>query len=513
MSVDRWRGADPRPFSGQPVVSVVLPAARGPDAESIASFNALLRNEAAELTVELGAPVTFDGRGTPLVSPQALVGPAKENDRLREALRCLGEAPATTGRLLDRVHPTTGVRLLIFDGAAVGEVGRALNLLRTATRTGSDTLAPCPAGSVDEVIARVTDEVATTWPSFGLRGVDWDAVRERARADVLACGADVPSLQRWLAPLRDPHTWVKGPNMNGHLPYQLWVEGDRATFIAVPEHTAARGVGVRPGDELLDVDVPAWWARTPAEPRVKPRYVGQRMLSGTAGEPRTLRARTTTGEVREWCEAPVSRRPVDELVTWTRTVNGTGCLRIGGWQDTPAFHDAIDAALADFAADDRLIVDLRGNFGGSLVAAQRFRDRFLRGRAHLGTIRLSRGDGTLAPAMPLGSEPSATDRRWTKPVRFLTDALSYSATEDALLGLQGLGHVQLVGEPTGGGSGRPRSIPLWPGVTLTVSIALTFDRTGRCIEGNGIPVDLPVPFTMPMPDGEDRALRVADGCW
>ncbi len=50
--------------------------------------------------------------------------------------------------------------------------------------------------------------------------------------------------------------------------------------------------------------------------------------------------------------------------------------------------------------------------------------------------------------------------------------------------------MTVVGEPSGGGSGRPRSLRLLPGWTLTVSTALTYDREGRCIEGAGIPVDV-----------------------
>lgn len=507
-----WPSFDPRPFAGEPLVPVILADATGEQQEQIASFNRLLRNEAAELAVELGAPVTFVVSGQPLAGPQVLIGPAPQNPALQAALAALGEQPATTGHVALRRHPVTGVRLLILDGESTGEVGAALNLLRTATRLNARDLSPAAARSVDEVVSRVTVEVAATWPSFGRRGIDWARVCASARADVLAHAANVPALQRWLAPLRDPHTWVKGADMNGRLPYQVWAEGDRAVLLSVPCWSAAWNAGVRPGDELLDVDVQGWWTRTSAEPRVKPRYVGYRLLSGKAGKMRALHARSPQGDPRSWQEAPTAA-PWDAIVTWDRTPNGNGHIRINGWHDSGAFHDAIDAALAEFASLDRLIVDVRGNVGGSLVAAQAFRDRFLHTRTELGSIRFSRGDGTLAPATPLVAEPSADRRRWTKPVRFLTDGLSYSATEDALLGLQGLGHVQVVGEPTGGGSGRPRAIPLWPGVTLSVSTALTFDRNGRCIEGHGIPVDLPVPFAWPAPGGEDRALRLADECW
>ena len=49
-----------------------------------------------------------------------------------------------------------------------------------------------------------------------------------------------------------------------------------------------------------------------------------------------------------------------------------------------------------------------------------------------------------------------------------------------------------------GGSGRPRFLRIDDARAFTVSTALTFDRKGRCIEGNGVPVDqsLPDPLTM-----------------
>lgn len=162
----------------------------------------------------------------------------------------------------------------------------------------------------------------------------------------------------------------------------------------------------------------------------------------------------------------------------------------------------METALSELAGCPRLIVDLRGNAGGNLVAAQAFRDRFLTARTVLGSSRFSRGDGTLGDPSPIIAEPSADGPRWSRPARFLTDRESYSATEDAILGLQGLPHVEVVGEPTGGGSGRPRTIPLTSGISATISTALTYDRHGRCIEGAGIPVDraLPVHASLTRPD-------------
>ncbi|MDQ3827367.1 MAG: S41 family peptidase, partial [Actinomycetota bacterium] len=81
--------------------------------------------------------------------------------------------------------------------------------------------------------------------------------------------------------------------------------------------------------------------------------------------------------------------------------------------------------------------------------------------------------------------------RWPGPITVLVDAMTYSAAEDFLLGLQGLEHVTVLGEPTGGGSGRPRTIAITPDLTLSISTALTYDRRRRCIELNGLPVDGP----------------------
>jgi carboxyl-terminal processing protease len=95
-------------------------------------------------------------------------------------------------------------------------------------------------------------------------------------------------------------------------------------------------------------------------------------------------------------------------------------------------------------------------------------------------------------------------------VTFLLDSLSYSAIEDALLGLRDLAHVRFLGEPSGGGSGRPRSVLLQDGVVLSVSTALTFERSGRCVEGNGLSVDAELPADA-LRSG--RAVDDADSSW
>lgn len=298
------------------------------------------------------------------------------------------------------------------------------------------------------------------------------------------------------------------------MPYRTWVAGGTVRLLHVPRWSHGWHAGARPGDVLIDEDLDAWNGRVGAVSRCLPTVTGYRLLAGRVGETRSFRVRRPNGDLVRW-EEPYQPLPWPEAVSWRVLPSGTGYLRIRGWLAGDAA--VVDAALGELRAAPALIVDLRGNVGGNLVAAQAFRDRFLLGRTHLGTVRFSRDGqrGLLGDPGAIVGEPPPPDavRPWTKPVRFLIDRESYSATEDAVLGLQGLPHVQLVGEPSGGGSGRPRFIGIDEGRAFTVSTALTFDRAGRCIEGNGVPVDrsLPSPWVM-LRDGIDP-VAAADRAW
>lgn len=140
------------------------------------------------------------------------------------------------------------------------------------------------------------------------------------------------------------------------------------------------------------------------------------------------------------------------------------------------------------------------------MSAVSFRRRFLTARTRIGSVRFSTGDGRLGPPVDDVDEPG--DRvAWHKRVRFLTDPLTYSASEDALLGLRQRPNVDVAGQRSGGGSGRPRIIPLLGEAVLAVSTALTFDHDGVCVEGHGLPVDVELDDSQLTPSGADRLWR------
>lgn len=113
---------------------------------------------------------------------------------------------------------------------------------------------------------------------------------------------------------------------------------------------------------------------------------------------------------------------------------------------------------------------------GQLVAADECRRMLLRVPGTYGSIRFSDGRGGLAPQKQLILEP--IDVGFSGKLRLLVDAMTYSAAEDFIQPLVGLDYVKIEGGPTGGGSGRPVTVPLMDGYTLRVSTAITYTSSG-----------------------------------
>lgn len=515
MPVRRWGigRPDQRPFARFDHAFVITPIAANADRDAIASFVALLERERAELVTELGCALKFTTPPSDLPkAAQCLIGPASSNPVLRKVRSDLDiPAPGVAHVWIDREFG-----IVVIDGPDIEAIGDAFQFLRTAIHSGARLTTRVLPHDAAEIVSTVSREVQVTYPAFALRSVDWFAATARHRDPIVTSGASLSSLQHLFVELEDAHSWARDRNINGRWPYRVWADRLSAMLITVPPWSAGWDAGARPGDVLLDVDTPDWWSRTSATPRTRPVVTGYRIMSGKTGTERTFRVRRASDDVVCWTEA-CPTLPWLEPVSWTILPSGTGYLEIRGWLSTPEWGAAVEAALRDLARCLRLIVDLRGNAGGNLVAAQAFRDRFLTGRTVLGSIRFSRGDGTLGDHSPIIGEPASSGPRWTRPVRFLTDRESYSATEDAILGLQGLPHVEVVGEPTGGGSGRPRTIPLTSRISATISRALTYDRHGRCIEGAGVPVDraLAVRASLRRPDlvPASTILSTADTGW
>ena len=470
------------------------------EAGALKSMIWTIQNPAAgALAGELGAPLLF---GDASHGPRCLVGPARLN-------------PAMKDRAADQPVLTfdSDAALLVLDAPTLGGVFEAADLIRSVDQT-SATLVAEDCATLADAVALIEREVARTWPSFALRGIDWGAVCAEHAPRVLEAAEPLPALQRWLAALGDGHTLVAPSTPVTFSPCQTIAVGGALLLRDVPEDSSAWRAGARPGFRVLGVDEADWLSRTAATPQCRPLAVGRRALATTPGIERELEAEGPDGRRVRWTECP-SRPPWPELVSARRLPSGAGYLRIRQWVDRPGVTEAIDEALDRFRDAPGLVVDLRSNSGGNGRMAFGFRDRFLRAGGVIGHVRYSDPStpGALTAPEPIVAEPAPPERRWSGPVRFLTDGLSYSASEDSMLGLAGLPHVQVIGEPSGGGSGRARSLRLLPGWRLMISTALAYTLGGWCVEGAGIPVDRFVPVRRPHPAGVDRVLAVADEGW
>ncbi|TDD67111.1 hypothetical protein E1262_20255 [Jiangella aurantiaca] len=485
---------DPRPFVGAAVAWMVLPDGGDAAARHLAE---LVTRERAEFAAELGAPVEVRRSGAAGAGPTMFLDvPGAPHPELAAWRRRTGSV-AMAGPAVELAGDVVVV-------TAGDDAGVALSLLRTAVRTGAaGVLTPRPARTAAEAADRLAAEVAWTYPAFALRGLDWPALVARHREAAVHGGLD--ALQRWIAELRDPHTSVRAAGPRRVLPYTARGGGGSVRLAHVPRWSAGWAAGARPGDLLVavggePVDAARLRATTGAEARTLESFAGRRALTLTGGAAAGVVVRSAGGRERSWLD-DTEPRPV----SWSRLPSGTGYLRIRAWSDP----EALDAALTELGRCERLVVDVRGNSGGDLVTALRFRDRFLDRATALGTVRFSTGDGGLAGPAPITGTPAEAGR-WTRPTRFLVDRLCYSATEDALLGLRTMRHVQLVGEPSGGGSGRPRTVGLLDGVVLSVSTALTYEPGGRCVEGAGLAVDRELP---PHLLATGAAVTAADTGW
>jgi hypothetical protein len=247
---------------------------------------------------------------------------------------------------------------------------------------------------------------------------------------------------------------------------------------------------------------------------------------------------------RESSLATAKRRPA--YGAWPRRESGlldgnVGYLRIAQMRGDGAFLDGLDAAMERLRSTKGLVIDVRGNGGGTRDALRRLAPYFLPASAepvvgNVAAILLAKGkpapadalaDRGLYPADWLGwtdAQRSAIARfargfkpswklpagrfspwhflvldrgdnpnafRYGKKVVVLIDRGCFSATDVFAAALGALPDVTLAGEATSGGSGRAGGHRLpHSGIRLQLSTMASFRPDGVLFEGNGVVPDV-----------------------
>ncbi|MHC4956560.1 MAG: S41 family peptidase, partial [Planctomycetota bacterium] len=370
------------------------------------------------------------------------------------------------------------------------------------------------------------------------------------------------AVSRLVTPFGDGHTRVRGRWSwlpRGYAPFVARVSGKR--LVALREDGGALLSKSYPYLRAIDgVDIDKWLAAAGAtvahgSPQFR-RWNGAEdltfinFLRGELQLPLKesveLRLESEDGRRTRKTSLPVAPKPA-RFPPWPRgkppLLDGRiGYLRIAAMDGGDRFLAGIEKAMDSFADTRGLIIDVRGNGGGSrdvlrlllprfldkprvvnaavyrLPAAERperpdghLQNRFLYPLSWTGwndrqRAVVSRFNREFKPEWEPSIERFSSwhymliepdkKKRYTAPVVILMDGGCFSATDIFLGAFKGVRGVTLLGTPSGGGSGRSRKITLpTSGVRLRVSTMASFQPNGKLYDGNGIVPDVIVDAT------------------
>lgn len=188
----------------------------------------------------------------------------------------------------------------------------------------------------------------------------------------------------------------------------------------------------------------------------------------------------------------------DESSTTARDEHEVLYLRIPSFAN-PRFEDDAVAAVKKHIDAKAIIIDVRGNHGGStpvrLVAALMDRPYTYYAESTPVGLPLFRYTGQVDKNPEIywdaGTQQPEGDA-YRGAVYVLVDGGCFSACEDFLVPFKTTKRATLIGETSAGSSGQPIGMPLWDGMAVGVSAKREYFPGGTNFEGVGVPPDIPV---------------------
>lgn len=303
------------------------------------------------------------------------------------------------------------------------------------------------------------------------------------------------ALEGMVAGLGDPYTAYLPPEDAGPLNDQLEgeyegigvsiqvIDGQLVVLRPLPGSPAER-VGIKAGDIIVAADGVPLGGLTLAE-------AGE-YVRGPAGTTVTLEV--FRPELEQTLTFTVTRERLEEQVVIYRFDQATGIAYIRVTIFSDKTTSQLDAALRQARADGAtgMVLDLRGNGGGWVVAAQEMIGRFVNPAMGYALYEDSGhdGDGGELVGQPiLAGDVTVYDL----PLVVLVDGGTASAAEIVAGALRDYGRAVLIGETTFGKGSVQRIHEFEDGASLRVTIAewLTPNRT--FLTGQGLAPDVVVP--------------------
>jgi carboxyl-terminal processing protease len=396
---------------------------------------------------------------------------------------------------------------------------------------------PAPATLRAEERSRAFDFVWRTinehYYNAKLNGVDWNAVGARYRPLALAAGDDEAfwdTLDKMTGELKDAHTRVESPKR-----VELRMRDEAVTlgfsFVPIDGKLAVSSVsptsdawwaGVRPGMTLVGIaGEPALEAfdRLKADTRLdsteRSRHMRalRRVVSGDPGTQESFAFERADGSR---FDATLKRRRIVARPTEEHRVlpSGYGYVRFGQWSLTLAARAV--AAVEELGSTPGLVIDLRGNPGGSVQAVNQMLEHFFPTHTEIGRT-ITRDGKPIALLMgtieiiKLKRDIEGDRDAYKGPVVILMNAGSASGSELFAATMQAAGRAAVVGEPSCGcllGFLGYARIP--GGAELAYSEVGFVMANDKRIEGEGVIPDRAVPLNFAdLRVSRDRALEEA----
>ncbi len=443
----------------------------------------------------------------------------------------LGLAGALLGAGIGRWSRPAARRRIVWAGHGLILLAVALATLIPLYRIGALT----PPGETRAAnFERLWRALDYAYPYFEQKGMDRDALYAAYAPQAAAAASDGDYwrvVAHMLAEFGDGHTGLLSPSVRSGRRYFATCRDIGGAIVMDEPGKMARDAGLARGDVVLAVDgrpvEDALAALSPvlragATPQHRRAKAAFSALS-TTGDALTVTVTGPAGERTVTLVWPATPTPTDgaqpaarqPLITGERLPSGLGLIRIpdfsGNGHDLVAEFDAALDALLDAPG---IILDLRGNGGGSTFIADRIAGRFL-------DRPFTYGRDEFRGRLPQRGWRSRFDYRvtprgqtYTGPLALLIDELNFSTAEQFIVALADSGRAKTVGRPTAGGSGNPITFRLSGGGLARFSTAAFYRNDGALIEGAGIAPDVYVAWTAAdFRAGRDLDLEAAERLW